>query len=111
MGAKAIISIFGKDAAGDIKILAMPPSDWGKYASFNDANTSVVKSGKRNQKTYNRELVYFYSVSIDGLPMVLQLLNPGFDSKIRIHYDPFASSTTGWGGVGGDRYCCRPRRM
>lgn len=102
---KGIVSIIGKDAAGvkteykaeDIKIVGLPPSNLGKFVSFSNANASVMKSDKHNQKAYDRELVYFYTENVDGANMLLQLLNPDFDSKIRIYHDPFATETMTWG--------------
>ncbi|TAH20568.1 MAG: hypothetical protein EAZ08_05740 [Cytophagales bacterium] len=105
---KAIVAIVGKDATGakteykaeDTRIIALPPADFGKYVAFLNANESVTKSKKTNQKAYNREMVYFFSENVDGVNMLLQMLNPDFSSKIRIYHDPFAKETMGW-GVGG----------
>jgi hypothetical protein len=105
---RGIVGVVGKKADGtkaeykaeDIKVLAMPPSDFGKFASFGDANRSLAKSKKTNQKAYKRDLVYFFSEQVEGRSVLLQLLNPDFDNKIKIYHDPFAGQTTGW-GIGG----------
>ncbi|MCU0392185.1 MAG: hypothetical protein MUE81_13790, partial [Thermoflexibacter sp.] len=105
---KAIISVIGKDAEGkkteymaeDIKIVAMPPSDLGKWGAFGDANKSIDKSKKTNQHSYNREMIYFFSENVEGINMLLQMLNPDFSTKIIIYHDVYAKETMG-AGIGG----------
>ena len=88
--------------ADEIKVLAIPPSDWAKFASFSDGTQSIVKMKKTQGTEYNRELVYFYQEDLVDrkITALMQLLNPDFSDKIRVYHDPFAAETMGIGFAG-----------
>ena len=105
-----IIKVEGKSIDGkkfsfkadEIKVLAIAPSDWSKFAAFNQSTTSVVKMKQTKTSDYNRELVYFYQEELKDrkITALMQLLNPDFADKIRIYHDPWAAETMGFGVAG-----------
>jgi hypothetical protein len=105
-----IVNVAGKTTDGkkfehkaeDIQFLALAPADFAKYAAFNEGMTSVARAGKTDFKQINRDLVFFYQeYLVDKKRTVLvQLVNPGFDSQIRVYDDPFAAQTAGVGVAG-----------
>lgn len=107
-----IINVEGKPTDGskkfelkaeDIKILAIPSSDWAKFAAFSESTQSIAKMKQTKTKEYNRDLVYFYQEYLEDRKMtaLMQLLNPDFSEKIMVFHDPFAAETMGLslGGV------------
>lgn len=87
----------------DVKVLAVKPS---KLANIESA-MSVANVGRAGEidfdKVVNREWVYFEQALLPKKKdkfVMMQLLNPGFDSKIKVYLDPNAKETKGI-GVGG----------
>lgn len=87
----------------DVKILAVKPS---KLSNIESAMSvpNVAKAGEIDfDKVVNREWVYFEQALLPKKKdkfVMMQLLNPGFDSKIKVYLDPNAKETGGI-GVGG----------
>ncbi|MFY0600044.1 MAG: hypothetical protein JXR03_10260 [Cyclobacteriaceae bacterium] len=87
----------------DIKVLAVKPS---KLTNIESAMSvpNVAKAGEIDfDKVVNREWVYFEQALLPKKKdkfVLMQLLNPGFDSKIKVYLDPNAKETGGI-GVGG----------
>ena len=105
-----IVKVEGKSTDGkkftlkaeDIKVLAIPPSGWSKFAALDDATRSVAKTSRTKTNELNRELVYFYQEKLEDrkITALMQLLNPDFSEKIRIYHDPFAMETMGFAVAG-----------
>ena len=107
-----IINVEGKPTDGskkfefdakDIKILAIPSSDWAKFAALSESTRSIAKSKRTKTSEFDRDLVYFYQEYLEDrkITALMQLLNPDFSEKIKVYHDPFASETMGlaFGGV------------
>lgn len=105
-----IVRVEGKTADGkkisyeaaDIAELGMTPSDFAKLSSFSESTRSIDKMQRTKVSESTRNMVIFYQEHLDDLnrDVLVQLLNPGFDSRIRVYHDPFAMETAGV-GVGG----------
>ncbi len=105
-----IVNVAGKTMDGkkfeykaeEIKFLALAPADFAKFAAFSEGTTSVVRAGKTDFKQLNRDLVFFYQEYLTDKKrtVLVQLVNPGFDSHIRVYDDPFATQTAGVGVAG-----------
>lgn len=88
--------------AADIQQLCLPPSDAAKYMSFMSSTQSIAKIQRTQVGAATRDLIVFYNEHLDDpdREVLVQLINPGFDSRIRVYDDPFATKTSGI-GVGG----------
>lgn len=88
--------------ADQIAELALAPSDYAKFASFSNSSQSVLKASKTDFSKIDRSLIHFYQAKVEEQKKttLLQLLNQGFDSKIKVYHDPFAAETMGL-AVGG----------
>ena len=91
-----------KYEADEIQELALSPSDFAKMAAFSESTRSVAKIQRSKTNEAGRELVLFFNERLDDQKReaLLQLVNPGFESQIRVYDDPFAAETTGV-GIGG----------
>lgn len=104
----------------DIDFMYLMPSGFDKFTKAYDGAfdiTELEKDRTLNQRTLNQDLiekgyVYFETVDVKikkkTRTLLMQLINPGYDSKIRVYHDPFASESTslGFGGIkvaGGDK--------
>jgi hypothetical protein len=100
-----IVNVTGKGADGkkfeykaeDVKFMALAPSDYAKFAAFNEGTSSIARANKTDFKQINRDLVFFYQEFLDDKKrtVLVQQINPGFDSKVRVYDDPFAAQTAG----------------
>lgn len=84
--------------AEEIKTMAIPPSDAGKLMAFSDATQSVRSMTKTNFKDYIKtDFTYFEQAILPkkNIPVLFQIVNPGFNSKITVYHDPYASETAG----------------
>jgi hypothetical protein len=88
--------------ADQIKELAIPGSDFAKFAALSESTKSIAKMKRTNTKEFNRELVYFFQEYLEDrkITALMQIINPDFSSKIVVYHDPFASETMGL-SVGG----------
>jgi len=96
-----------------IKSMYLMPSGFSKFSTNMDAGTKVKKWDAKyiDSEIIKKGYAYFEKAKVfikDKEEMLLmQLLNPGFNTKIRVFHDPFAAETmrTGIGGMtmaGGD---------
>ncbi|MEZ0607413.1 hypothetical protein ACAW74_02805 [Fibrella sp. WM1] len=92
-----------KYEADEIQEAGLTPSDFAKFASFNESTRSIAKMQRNKVGESGRNLVLFYNERLDDQKReaLLQLVNPGFESRIRVYDDPFAAETTGvgFGGI------------
>ena len=105
-----IVNVAGRTADGkkfehkaeDVTFMALAPSDYAKFAAFSEGSASVIRASKTDFKQINRDLIFFYQEYLDDKQrtVLVQQINPGFDSKLRVYDDPFAAQTAGI-GVGG----------
>ena len=91
-----------KYMADEIQEAGLSPSDFAKMASFSESTRSIAKIQRNKVNESGRNLVLFYNERLDDQKReaLLQLVNPGFDSRIRVYDDPFAAETMGVGFAG-----------
>jgi hypothetical protein len=91
-----------KYEADEVKELGLAPSDYAKMSSFSNSTRSIAKIQRNKVNESVRDLVIFYSEHLDdpSRDVLVQLVNPGFDSQIRVYDDPFATETMGVGVMG-----------
>lgn len=87
----------------DIKSVLVKFTDMDKYATYAEGASSIKKMNQLDLKEI-RSSEYFiweraYSLK-KGKIQILQLVNPGFDSKIKVYRDPKAQETMGIGVAG-----------
>lgn len=81
--------------------LKVKASRLAKLSMINESGSSLkeLKNTKFDQ-IINREFIFFeraYRATKKDKPAMMQLLNPGFDSKIKVYADPNARETNGIG--------------
>ena len=85
----------------DIERLSVKSSGLAKLAMIMESSSSVKEMTNANyDEIVNREYVIFESglkASKKDKARLLQLLNPGFDDKIKVYADPEANETGGLG--------------
>ncbi len=83
----------------EIKELYLVPSDFAKFGGAMKATRSVLKASRTDMKELSREHVHFFQQQIEDRKKttLLQLLNPDFQSRMRIFDDPMAAETMGIG--------------
>lgn len=110
-----------KDASGkkitfkpdQIKAMYLMPSGFSKLSTNMDVGTKVKKWDAKyiDSEIIKKGYAYFEKAKVvikkDQEMLLMQLLNPGFNSKIKVFHDPFAAETmrVGFGGMtlaGGD---------
>lgn len=87
-----------KYAAADVKLLAVKPTVFMKYSGQMSLQNFMKMSKEDLDKIMNREWIYFEQALLPKNTdkyALLQLLNPGFDSKIKVYQDPNAGTTGG----------------
>ena len=88
-----------KYKAADVEWFRVPPSKLGNLASMMENSASISKLTKANfGEIVKKDYVYFEQALLPGKKpryLLLQLVNPGFDSKIKVFDDPKAKSTAG----------------
>lgn len=91
-----------KYEADEVQELGLAPSDYAKFSSFSNSTRSIAKIQRNNVSESTRNLVVFYNEHLDdpSRDVLVQLVNPGFDSRIRVYDDPFAAETMGVGVMG-----------
>ena len=105
-----IVNVAGKTVDGkkfehnaeDVTFLALAPSDYAKFAAFSEGTSSVLRASKTDFKQINRDLIFFYREYLDDKKrtVLVQQVNPGFDSRMRVYDDPYAAQTAGIGVAG-----------
>jgi hypothetical protein len=89
--------------ADQIKELYLVPSDMAKLGGAMKATCSVLKASRTDLQELNRDHVQFFQQKVEDQKKttLLQLLNPDFQSKMRVFDNPWASETmgVGFGGV------------
>lgn len=99
-----------KFKSADVKSLAIKPSKIANMESAMSVQSVMTASSINFDEVINREWVYFEKALLPkkkDKPVMMQLLNPGFDSKIKVYLNPNAKETKGvsLGGIkvtGGD---------
>lgn len=89
--------------ADEIKSMKAAPSGWGKMAAAIESTTNVKKLQSGAYEEVDRSFSYYEQAKLPtrkGHTVLLQLVNPGFDSKIKVYDDPYARESAGL-GVGG----------
>jgi hypothetical protein len=88
-----------KYEASEIQEAGLTPSDAAKMGSFFESTRSIARMQRNKVDSAGRNLVLFYNERLDDQKReaLLQLVNPGFESRIRVYDDPFAAETTGFG--------------
>ncbi|WP_266367187.1 hypothetical protein [Tellurirhabdus rosea] len=91
-----------KYEADEIAELGLAPSDFSKLNSLAESTRSIDKMQRNKVGESMRDLVVFYQEQLDDpkRTVLVQLINPGFDSRIRVYHDPFAMETMGVGVAG-----------
>ena len=91
----------------EIKHMYLPPSGWDKLARADRIAGNITKwdEDKSAHAAHIKDgYVYFETTEVmikkNKMTLLLQLVNPGFASKIKVFFDPYASETTSF-GVGG----------
>lgn len=96
-----------------IKAMYLMPSGFSKLSTNMDVGTKVKKWDAKyiDSEIIKKGYAYFEKAKVaikkDQEMLLMQLLNPGFNSKIKVFHDPFAAETmrVGFGGMtlaGGD---------
>ncbi|QJW91259.1 hypothetical protein HNV11_18700 [Spirosoma taeanense] len=85
--------------AADLQEMGFPPADAAKGIAALESVGSVYRAKNSNMNEIKRDMVNFYHeyLSDQQRDVLLQLLNPGFDNKIRVYHDPAAGQTSGVG--------------
>jgi hypothetical protein len=85
--------------ADEIQSMELPPSNLGKLMSLGEATESVATMKQHNfDDAIKKDMAYFKSSILPvkkPIPVLFQVVNPGFDSKITVFHDPWASETGG----------------
>ena len=91
-----------KYEADQIQELGLNPSNYAQLSAFSESTRSIAKMQRNKVHETSRDLVLFYNERLDdqNREALLQLINPGFDSQIRVYDDPFAAETLGVGFAG-----------
>ncbi len=88
----------------EVKLLKVKASGYVKFMMVTESLGSVKKMSNTNyDEISNKDWLIFEQALINrkkDKPRLLQLLNPGFDSKIKVFVDPTATETAGV-GIGG----------
>jgi hypothetical protein len=109
-----IASVTIRDSSGtkrklmpeQIRNMYLKPSAYSKSMTDIDAATKVQKwdNDYVNSDIMKKGYVYFEKAKVEikneSSTLLLQLLNPGYSSKIKVFYDPYASETGGIGYAG-----------
>ena len=85
--------------ADDILSMEIPPSDMGKLIALNEATESIATmSQTKFSDCVKTDYAYFEQAILPGknpVPVLFQIVNPGFNSKITVYFDPWAQETGG----------------
>jgi hypothetical protein len=87
-----------KFKAGDAKLLAVKPTKLANIESALSVQSIIRASNIDFEEVMNREWVYFEQALLPrkkDKPALMQLLNSGFDSKIKVYFNPNANESGG----------------
>lgn len=83
--------------AEEVDMLKVKAGDFARMAMISESTESIKKMSKADfDEIKTREYIVFVSALMDkkkDKPRFMQLLNPGFDSQIRVFADPNANET------------------
>lgn len=86
--------------AAEMKTLSVKASGLVKMAMMNESANSIVRTVKTDfNSILNREYIVFEQAlraTKKDKPAMMQLLNPGFDHRIKVYADPNANETGTW---------------
>lgn len=89
--------------AGEIASMRLVPSELGRVSAALDATQSISRIGNSDMNSLSTDFVYFQQAQLPdrkATMVLLQKVNPGFDSKIEVFDDPWAQETAGVGLAG-----------
>ncbi len=92
-----------KFKAADVKVLGVKPNKLSNISSALSVPNLEQLLEQNFDEIVNREWVYFEQALLPKKKdkyALMQLLNPGYDSKIKIYQDPMANETMGVGVAG-----------
>ncbi|HAA16904.1 MAG TPA: hypothetical protein DCE41_36400 [Cytophagales bacterium] len=93
-----------KFKAEDVASMQYPPSELAKFDQAMEATTSVQSMFNTDfDAVLDREIIYYEANSSPrgrGKTVLMQLVNPGFESKIAVFNDPWAGETMSVGVAG-----------
>jgi hypothetical protein len=87
-----------KYEAEEIAAMRLVPSGWGQLAATSEAATSVTRMQNSDFDALSRDYIYFDQAQLPnkkGTFVLLQVVNPGFDSKVKVFDDPRAKASSG----------------
>ncbi|MEQ8238021.1 MAG: hypothetical protein RIA69_02355 [Cyclobacteriaceae bacterium] len=87
-----------KFTAADVQLLAVKPTKLANIESAMSVQSIIRASNIDFDEVMNREWVYFERALLPrrkDKPALMQLLNPGFDNKIKVYFDPNANESGG----------------
>ncbi len=90
-------------SAAEIASMKLVPSDLGRVSAALDATQTISRIGNSDLNSLSTDFVYFQQAQLPdkkATMVLLQKVNPGFDSKIEVFDDPWAQETAGV-GLGG----------
>jgi hypothetical protein len=113
MGMKGLMSFRIKDAvteevhkfeAEEVKTLSIRMDGIAKFETLSQQTSNISRMSKANFKEYEtREFIYFHQVEWPDKPgkfLLVQLLNEGWDSKVKVYDYPIKKTgTTSIGGI------------
>lgn len=89
-----------------IKYAYLPQSGWDKFTKFDDyiGDATQWEDGLHDKERIKEGYAFFEKADVmvkkKKMTLLMQLLNPGICSRIKVYHDPFAAETTSF-GVGG----------
>ncbi|GAB4403710.1 MAG: hypothetical protein OHK0039_03180 [Bacteroidia bacterium] len=87
-----------KIMATEIASMKLVPSTIGRIGATMEATQSITRIGNTDLNQLDADFVYFQQALLPdkkGTTVLLQKVNPGFDSKIQVYDDPWAQETAG----------------
>ena len=90
-------------SSDEIKSMKAAPSGWGQYTAAVESTTNLKKIQDKAYEEVDRDFSYYEQAAIPtrkGHTVLMQLVNPGFDSKIKVYSDPWAKESMGIGVAG-----------
>lgn len=89
-----------------IKSMYLPPSGWDKLGKIVDfaGDATQWRSVNVDKDIIDKGYVYFEQVNVKVKrkvrPLMMQLVNPSFSSRVRVYFDPMAKETASLGVAG-----------
>ena len=89
--------------ADEVESMKAAPSGWGRMNAALESTTNLKKLQNADYEEVDRNFSYYEQAGLPtrkGHTVLLQLVNPGFDAKLKVYDDPYSKETAGI-GVGG----------